>query len=72
MSLPSLTLHGFHGTVPYTPAHDRLWPAAADLLCDELIKIRAALLAAKTLLTTPKDASAKEALARLLGDLGIA
>jgi hypothetical protein len=58
--------------MPYSPLHTRLWPAAADVLCDELTKIRTALLTAKTLLAVPTDAIAKENLVQLLGELEIA
>lgn len=72
VSLPSLTLRGFHGATPYAAPHDRLWPAEADVLCDELTKIRDALVAAKALLDALEDARPKETLARLLGELEVA
>ncbi len=72
VSIPNLTLRGFHGEDQYAPPHDRLWPAAASVLCDELAKIRAALLAAKTLGDDPKDRVAKATLVRLLGELEVA
>lgn len=74
-SVPGFKLRGFHGAVPHTPACERLWPAAADVLCDELAKIRQALQAAKTLVDADADTApspARETLARLLGELEIA